>query len=46
LAARQPQLKTGWVAPPLEGTAAGGDPFRLADLRQRPVLVEFHRGTW
>jgi hypothetical protein len=42
----QPQLQVGWTAPPLEGTTASGDRFRLQDLRPRPALVEFHRGTW
>jgi hypothetical protein len=44
--AKQPSLKPGWVAPPLQGITAAGEPFRLEDLRPRPVLVEFHRGTW
>ena len=44
--AKQPRLQVGWVAPALEGTTAGGEAFRLQDLRPRPVLVEFHRGTW
>ena len=44
--AKQAQLQVGWVAPTLEGTTAAGAAFRLQDLRPRPVLVEFHRGTW
>ena len=43
---KQPSLQPGWVAPPLEGTTAAGEPFRLADLQPRVALVEFHRGTW
>lgn len=44
--AKRAQLQVGWLAPTLEGTTAGGEVFRLKDLRPRPVLVEFHRGTW
>jgi len=44
--AKRPQLQVGWLAPSLQGTVADGEVFRLQDLRPRPVLVEFHRGTW
>jgi hypothetical protein len=40
------QLQVGWLSPELEGTTAGGERFQLRELRPRPVLVEFHRGTW
>jgi hypothetical protein len=44
--AKLAQLQVGWMAPELEGVLAGGEGFRLKDLRPRPVLVEFHRGVW
>ena len=43
---KQPQLQVGWMAPELMGATAAGEAFRLKELRPRPVLVEFHRGTW
>jgi hypothetical protein len=36
----------GDPAPPLVGELAGGGRLDLAELRPRPVLVEFFRGTW
>jgi hypothetical protein len=33
-------------APELTGTLPSGEPFDLATLRGRKVLIEFHRGTW
>ncbi|MDX1388528.1 MAG: hypothetical protein R3344_05030 [Acidobacteriota bacterium] len=36
----------GDPAPSLRGTDAMGETIDIVSLRPRPVLVEFHRGTW
>ncbi len=40
------RLERGDPAPLLRGTDALGNQIDLASFRPRPVLVEFHRGTW
>jgi cytochrome c biogenesis protein CcmG, thiol:disulfide interchange protein DsbE len=37
----QGRVERGAPAPPVEGTTLDGEPFRLADLRGRPVIVNF-----
>jgi hypothetical protein len=37
---------TGDPAPALAGHTATGEPFDLLAPRARPILIEFHRGTW
>ncbi len=39
-------IVVGEAAPSLAGLTATGDPFDLASPRPRPLLIEFHRGTW
>ena len=37
----QTRVERGAPVPPVEGTTLDGHPFRLADLRGRPVIVNF-----
>ena len=41
-------IAIGEAAPALAGFTATGEPFDLAAPRPRPrpLLIEFHRGTW
>ncbi len=43
---QQPAAVVGATAPDFAAVDAGGEPFRLSDLRGAPVLVKFFRGSW
>lgn len=44
--ARAISLAAGMPAPGFRGVALDGRVVDLADLRPKPVLLEFLRGTW